>query len=298
MVRRVLLFLATNLAVVLVLSVVANLLGADRWLLAQGSGIDLQALLIFSAVFGFGGAFISLAMSKMMAKWSMRVQVIDAPSSEESAWLLSTVQKHATRAGIGMPEVGIFDAPDMNAFATGMSKNSALVAVSTGLLHRMPRNEVDAVIGHEIGHVANGDMVTLTLIQGVVNTFVMFLSRALAFVIENFISRRGDGERSSGGGMVYFLIVMVLQMVFGILASMIVMWFSRAREYRADAAGADLAGRQNMIAALERLRRDQFPSDMPQSLAAFGIHPGQGGLTALLRSHPPLEERIARLQAG
>ena len=290
--KRIALFLLTNLAVLLVLSVIARVTGLDRWLAVHGG--DLSGLLVMAAVFGFGGSLISLAMSKWMAKRAMGVRVIDKPANAEEQWLLSTVQALATQARIGMPEVGIFDSPQPNAFATGARRDAALVAVSTGLLRGMSRSEVEAVVGHEITHVANGDMVTLTLIQGVVNTFVIFLSRVVGTIVDRAMSR--DGE--SRGGIGYFVTVMVTQIVFGILANLIVMAFSRHREFRADAGGAQLAGRNNMIAALERLKRAHAAS-LPTQMAAFGISGGlASGIGRLFMSHPPLEERIAALQAG
>jgi heat shock protein HtpX len=289
--KRILLFLATNLAVIAVLSIVLRVTGLDRWLAVHGT--SYTGLLVFAAVFGFGGALISLAMSKWMAKRAMGVQVIDKPANANEEWLVGTVRALATQAGIGMPEVGVFDSPLPNAFATGARRDAALVAVSSGLLQGMKRNEVEAVLGHEITHVANGDMVTLTLIQGVVNTFVIFLSRIVGGIVDRALSRDGEGR----GGIGYFVTVMVSQVVLGILASMIVMWFSRRREFRADAGGARLSGRNNMIAALERLKIAHEPS-LPKQLAAFGIGGGQGtGLRRLFMSHPPLEERIAALQS-
>jgi heat shock protein HtpX len=290
--KRIALFLLTNLAVLLVLSVIARVTGLDRWLAVHGG--DLSGLLVMAAVFGFGGSLISLAMSKWMAKRAMGVRVIDKPANAEEQWLLSTVQALATQARIGMPEVGIFDSPQPNAFATGARRDAALVAVSTGLLRGMSRSEVEAVVGHEITHVANGDMVTLTLIQGVVNTFVIFLSRVVGTIVDRAMSR--DGE--SRGGIGYFVTVMVTQIVFGILANLIVMAFSRHREFRADAGGAQLAGRNNMIAALERLKSAHAVA-LPTQMAAFGISGGlASGIGRLFMSHPPLEERIAALQAG
>jgi len=289
--KRIFLFLVTNLAVVLVLSIVARITGLDRYLAAYGG--SYTGLLVMAAFFGFGGALISLAMSKWMAKRAMGVQVIEQPANPSEVWLVDTVRKLATEAGIGMPEVGVFDSPQPNAFATGARRDAALVAVSTGLLQGMNRSEVEAVLGHEITHVANGDMVTLTLIQGVVNTFVIFLSRVIGGIVDRALSRDGEGR----GGIGYFVTVMVLQMVLGILASMIVMWFSRRREFRADAGGARLAGRPNMIAALERLKAAHEPA-LPAQFAAFGIGGGVGsGLQKLFMSHPPLEERIAALQS-
>jgi len=288
--KRILLFLATNLAVIAVLSIVLRVTGLDRWLAVHGG--SYTGLLAFAAVFGFGGALVSLAMSKWMAKRAMGVQVIDKPANANEEWLVGTVRALASQAGIGMPEVGVFDSPLPNAFATGARRDAALVAVSSGLLHSMRRNEVEAVLGHEITHVANGDMVTLTLIQGVVNTFVIFLSRIVGSIVDRALSRDGEGR----GGIGYFVTVMVTQMVLGIVASLIVMWFSRWREFRADAGGARLSGRNNMIAALERLKMANEPA-LPKQLAAFGIGGGAGGgLSRLFMSHPPLEERIAALQ--
>ena len=290
--KRILLFLVTNLAVVAVLSIVARITGLDRWLAVNGQ--SYEGLLVMAALFGFGGSLISLAMSKWMAKRAMGVKVIEQPTTADEQWLVSTVRGLAEQAGIGMPEVGVFDSPQPNAFATGARRNAALVAVSTGLLRGMSRSEVSAVLGHEITHVANGDMVTLTLIQGVVNTFVIFLARVVGGIVDRARSRDGQGR----GGMGYFMTVMVTQMVLGIAASMIVMWFSRRREFRADAGGAQLSGRNNMIAALERLKSAQEPA-LPGQLAAFGIGGGRGrGLQALFMSHPPLEERIAALQSS
>src|SRR6185369_1750605 len=287
--KRIFLLVLTNIAVMVVLSIVAHLLGLDRYL--DDHGQSLTGLLIVSAFFGFGGALVSLAISKWMAKRSMGVQVITQPSTSEEQWLVSTVKAQADQAGISMPEVGIFDSPQPNAFATGARRNAALVAVSTGLLRNMRRNEVEAVLGHEIAHVANGDMVTLTLIQGVVNTFVFFLSRVLGEIIDKAVFRN---DRGRGAG--YFITVMVLQMVLGILASMIVMWFSRRREFRADNGGARAAGTINMIAALERLK-SASNEPLPAQFAAFGIKGGGGtGLQRLFMSHPPLDARIAALQ--
>ncbi|HEV7431623.1 MAG TPA: protease HtpX [Steroidobacteraceae bacterium] len=288
--KRIVLFLATNLAVVAVLSVVARVTGLDHWLAANGG--SYQGLLAMAALFGFGGALISLAISKWTAKRAMGVQVIEQAANAEQEWLVNTVRALATQARVGMPEVGIFDSPEPNAFATGARRDAALVAVSTGLLRSMSRSEIEAVLGHEMTHVANGDMVTLTLIQGVVNTFVIFLSRIVGSIVDRSLSRDGEGR----GGIGYFVTVMVTQMVLGIAASMIVMWFSRRREFRADAGGAHLAGRTNMIAALERLKAAHEPS-LPAQLAAFGIGGGPGsGLQRLFMSHPPLEERIAALR--
>ncbi|HYP79068.1 MAG TPA: protease HtpX [Steroidobacteraceae bacterium] len=287
--KRIFLLVITNLAVMLVLSVAAHLLGLDRYLAQHGQ--NLTGLLIMSAFFGFGGAFISLAISKWMAKRSMGVRVITTPSGADEQWLVNTVKAQAQQAGIGMPEVGIFESPQPNAFATGARRDSALVAVSTGLLRNMRRNEVEAVLGHEIAHVANGDMVTLTLIQGVVNTFVFFLSRVIGELVDKALLRN---ERGRGIG--YFVTVMAAQFVLGILATMIVMWFSRRREFRADEGGARAAGTGNMIAALERLKAASN-EPLPAQMSAFGIQGGAGaGLRRLFLSHPPLEERIAALQ--
>jgi heat shock protein HtpX len=287
--KRVFLFLATNLAVVLVLSIVARLLGVDQYLSAHGS--NLTGLLVFAALFGFGGSLISLFISKWMAKRAMGVRVITTPANASEQWLVRTVYAQAEQAGIGKPEVGIFDSPQPNAFATGARRDNALVAVSTGLLRTMKPNEVEAVLGHEIAHVANGDMVTLTLIQGVVNTFVIFFSRVIGDIIDKAVFRNERGR-----GPAYFIIVMVTQLVLSILASMIVMWFSRQREFRADKGGARAAGTNNMIAALERLK-SASNEPLPAQLSAFGIKGGAGsGLRRLFMSHPPLEERIAALR--
>jgi heat shock protein HtpX len=287
--KRIFLFLLTNLAVVLVLSVVARLTGLDAWLAVHGQ--SYFGLLVFAALFGFGGSFISLLLSKTMAKRAMGVQIIDPQTQDPThRWLLSVVEHHARTVGVGMPEVGIFEQPDPNAFATGWNRNAALVAVSSGLLQSMGRDQVEAVLGHEMTHVANGDMVTLALIQGVVNTFVIFLSR----VIAGLVSRSENGR----GGGAYFITVIVLQLVFGILANLIVMWFSRRREFGADRGGAQLAGKSRMIAALEGLKRVHEPLPS-QQFAAFGIAEGPvaSGLKRLFMSHPPLDERIAALQA-
>jgi len=287
---RIILFVATNLAIMLVLSAVVTLFGLDRWAYGH-TGMHLQGMLILCAVFGMGGAFISLAMSKMLAKMSVGAQVITEPRGEAEQWLLATVRRHAENAGIGMPEVALYDAPEMNAFATGMSKNHALVAVSTGLLRSMNREQIAAVLGHEITHVANGDMVTLALIQGVLNTFVMFLARVIGGIIDSAL--QGDRE-NRGGGIGYFVIVMLLQFVFGILATIIVMWFSRWREFRADAGGARLGGRGAMISALEALG-GKHENDLPKAFQAFGIA-GDHGISRLFMSHPPIEQRIAALR--
>jgi heat shock protein HtpX len=287
--KRIVLFLATNVAILVVLSLVANVLGIDRYLAVRGG--SLTGLLIFAALFGFGGAFISLAISKWMAKRAMGVQVIQQPRNASEAWLVETVRRQAQAVGIGMPEVGIFDSPEPNAFATGPNRNNALVAVSTGLLQRMNESEVEAVLGHEVSHVANGDMVTLTLIQGVVNTFVIFLSRIIGNIVDRAVFRSEDGR-----GPGYFISVIVSQIVLGILASLIVAWFSRYREFRADRGGAKLAGTPKMISALERLKAAHEP--LPAQFAAFGISSGDGprGFQRLFLSHPPLNERIAALR--
>lgn len=291
--KRILLFVATNVAVLLVLSITLRLLGVDRILDEQGVGLDLNALLIFSAVLGFSGSLISLALSKFTAKRAMGVRVIEQPRTAAENWLVETVRRQAQAAGIGMPEVGVFDSPEMNAFATGARRNSALVAVSTGLLNGMSQREAEAVLGHEVSHVANGDMVTLTLIQGVVNTFVIFLSRVIGHTIDRVVFKTERGH-----GPAFMITVIIAQLVLGILASMIVMWFSRRREFRADTGGARLAGRESMIGALERLRQ-QHPHPLPDQMAAFGISGTLGhGLKRLFMTHPPLEERIAALRSA
>ena len=290
---RIVLFVLTNLAIMLVLGVVVSLVGLDRWAYSH-TGMNLQGLLVLCAVFGMGGSFISLAMSKTLAKMSVGAQVIEQPRSADEQWLFATVRHHAEAAGIGMPEIAVYDAPDMNAFATGMSRDHALVAVSTGLLRSMNRDEVAAVLGHEITHVANGDMVTLALIQGVLNTFVMFLARVIGGVIDGSMQGNRDGE-SRGGGIGYFVIVMLLQFVFGIAATVIVMWFSRWREFRADAGGARLGGRNAMISALQTLSGNRGEADLPKQFQAFAISDG-GGISRLFMSHPPIEERIAALR--
>ena len=291
--KRVLLFLGTNIAILVVLSVVLNLLGVESILDEQGVHLDMRALLIFCTVFGMGGSFISLALSKWMAKRAMGVQVIEQPRNDAESWLFQTVSHQAQAAGIGMPEIGIFDSPQPNAFATGARKDAALVAVSSGLLRSMDKNEVEAVLGHEVSHVANGDMVTLALIQGVLNTFVLFLSRLVGFWVDRVILKN---ER--GYGLGFFLTTLVAQIVFGVLASVIVMWFSRRREFRADAGGARLAGRENMIGALERLKSVSDPQPLPEQMAAFGISGGRKGFARLFTTHPPLEERIEALKRG
>ena len=285
--KRIMLFVMTNLAVVLVLGVVASLLGVNRYLTANG--LNLTALLGFSLIMGFGGAIISLLISKPMAKWSAKVQIIDGTGSADERWIVDTVRKFADKAGIGMPEVGIFPG-DPNAFATGAFKNNALVAVSTGLLQGMTREEVEAVIGHEVAHIANGDMVTLTLLQGVINTFVIFLSRVIGYAVDKMLN--GDNERrSSGAG--FYMTYMVLEMLLGFLGSMIVAWYSRQREYRADAGAGKLLGqRQTMIRALQRLG-GLTPGALPSNMQAMGI---AGSFGKLFATHPPIEKRIERLQ--
>ena len=292
MFKRITLFIITNLAIVFVLSAVLNLLGVGPMLNQQG--IDMTSLIVFAAVFGFGGSLISLAISKWTAKRMTGARVIVSPSSEVEAWLVEVVRRQALKAGIDMPEVAIYDAPDVNAFATGMRRNSALVAVSSGLLRAMDRNEAEAVLAHEVSHVANGDMITLALIQGVVNTFVIVASRLVGYFVDRVILK---SEREHGPG--FFITTMVAQMVFGILASMVVFWFSRQREFRADAGGAALAGRDKMVAALERLRMTAGQPHLPDQMAAFGISGTTGGgLKRLFMTHPSLEERIAALQRG
>jgi heat shock protein HtpX len=289
---RIVLFVLTNLAVMVLLTIVVKLTGIDVYTQQRG-GINLQGLLVLAAVMGMGGSFISLAMSKWIAKMSVGAQVIAQPRDATETWLLDTVRRHAEKAGIGMPEVALYDAPEMNAFATGMSRNHALVAVSSGLLRGMDRAQAEAVLGHEITHVANGDMVTMALIQGVLNTFVIFLAR----VIGTLVDRALAGNRDNGGGFAYFAIVIVLQIALGFLASLIVLWFSRWREFRADAGGARLASRASMISALERLAGNRGENTLPKAIRAFGIS-GEGGISRLLMSHPPIEERIAALRAA
>ncbi|MFM8864176.1 MAG: protease HtpX [Limnohabitans sp.] len=286
--KRILLFVLTNLAVVLVLGIVSRLLGVDRFLTANG--LNLGALLGFALVMGFGGAIISLLISKPMAKWTAGVQIIEQPRNQDEAWIVDTVRKFADKAGIGMPEVGIFEG-DPNAFATGAFRDSALVAVSTGLLYNMSKDEVEAVIGHEVAHIANGDMVTMTLIQGVMNTFVVFLSRVIGYAVDSFL--RKNDEQNSGPGMGYFITTIVLDIVLGFVAAIIVAWFSRQREFRADAGAAQLMGnKQPMINALARLG-GLHSAELPKSVAAMGI---AGGIGQLFSTHPPIEERIAALQ--
>jgi heat shock protein HtpX len=293
--KRIFLFLVTNIAILLVLSVTLRLLGVDRILDQQGTGLNYQSLLVFAAVIGFGGSFISLLISKWMAKRATGAHVIETPSNQTERWLVDTVQRQAQRAGIGMPEVAIYDAPEINAFATGWNKDSALVAVSTGLLNNMSADEAEAVLGHEITHVSNGDMVTLALIQGVVNTFVIFLSRVIGHLVDRLVFKVERGH-----GPAFWITAIVAELVLGILASMVVMWFSRRREFRADHGGATLAGRNKMIAALQRLQLNYGqPPQLPDQVKAFGISGVTGsGLKRLFMSHPPLEERIAALQAA
>jgi heat shock protein HtpX len=291
--KRIVLFLATNLAIVVVLGIVLQLLGVERILDAQGRGLDLWALLVFSAVFGMGGSFISLAISKWMAKRATGARVIEQPSSDGERWLLSTVGAQAKVAGIAMPEVAIFDSAAPNAFATGARKDAALVAVSTGLLRGMNKDEIEAVLGHEMSHVANGDMVTLALIQGVVNTFVIFLSRVVGYVVDRVVFKTERGH-----GPAFFITSILAQILIGFLASLIVFWFSRYREFRADAGGARLAGRDKMIAALERLKSGAEP-ELPEQMAAFGISGKKtGGFAQLFSTHPSLDDRIAALRGA
>ena len=288
--KRILLLVLTNVLVVVVLGIVASLLGVNRYL--TSNGLNLGLLLGYALVIGFGGAFISLLISKPMAKWSSGVQVIEQPQNADEAWIVETVRRFSEQAGIGMPEVGIFEG-EPNAFATGAFKDSALVAVSTGLLAGMTREEVEAVIGHEVAHIANGDMVTMTLIQGVMNTFVVFLSRVIGYAVDSFL--RKNDEQSSGPGMGYYITTIVLDIVLGFAAAMVVAWFSRKREFRADAGAAQLMGRkQPMVNALARLG-GMTPGELPKSVAAFGI---AGGIGQLFSTHPSIEERIAALQSA
>jgi heat shock protein HtpX len=293
--KRIFLFLITNIAVLLVLSVTLRLLGVDRILNAQGTGLDYNSLLIMAGVIGFGGSFISLLMSKWMAKMGTGAHVIETPANATESWLVATVQRQAQHAGIGMPEVAIYDAPEINAFATGWNKNASLVAVSTGLLNNMSQDEAEAVLAHEVSHVANGDMVTLALVQGVVNTFVIFFSRIIGYLVDRMVFKVERGH-----GPAFFITSLIAQLVLGVLASMVVMWFSRHREFRADAGSAKIAGRNKMIAALERLQLNYGePPQLPDQVKAFGISGVTGwGLKRLFMSHPPLEERIAALRAG
>ncbi|MDO9169260.1 MAG: protease HtpX [Methylobacter sp.] len=287
--QRIFLFLATNVAILVVVSIVFNVLGLSGTLDAQGIDLNLNALLVMSAIIGMSGSVISLAMSKWSAKRAMGVHVIEQPQNQTEQWLIDIVAKQARQAGIGMPEVGIFQTPDANAFATGMSKNSALVAVSSGLLQNMNADEVEAVVGHEISHVANGDMVTMALMQGVVNTFVFFFATIIGHLVDRMVFKTERGR-----GPAYYITQIAAQVVLGILASMLVMWFSRYREFKADAGGAKLAGREKMIGALRALQRGHEAEDLPGQLAAFGIN--GSGVSKLFMSHPPLEKRIAALQ--
>jgi heat shock protein HtpX len=291
--KRVVLFLATNLAIVIVLGITLRVLGVERILDEQGVDLNLNNLLVFSFVFGMGGSFISLAISKWTAKRLVGAQVIEQPRTPTEQWFVETVRQHAKAAGIGMPEVAIYDSPDMNAFATGARRDHALVAVSTGLLQRMNRGEVEAVLGHEVSHVANGDMITLTLIQGVVNTFVIFFSRVIGHVVDRVVFKTERGH-----GPAFWVTVIIAELVIGILASLIVFWFSRQREFRADTGGARFAGKQHMIAALERLKMTYDQPHLPDHMRAFGISGRtRRGLLRLFMTHPPLDERIAALKA-
>src|SRR3954447_12270101 len=291
--KRILLFLATNIAILVLMSIVLRLLGVDSILDQQGVNLNIGNLLVYSAVVGFTGSLISLALSKWMAKRMMGVRVITQPANATEGWLINTVQRHAQAAGIGMPEVGIFDSPEPNAFATGARRDAALVAVSSGLLQTMSQQEAEAVLGHEISHVANGDMVTLALIQGVVNTFVVFLSRVIGHIVDRVLLRNDEGH-----GMGFFVTTMVAQVVLGLFATMIVMWFSRQREFRADAGGARLAGRNQMVAALQRLQQ-RHAGPLPERMAAFGISGTIAtGFKRVFTPPPPLEERIAALRAS
>jgi len=290
--KRILLFLATNLAIVVLLGIVLRMLGLESILDAQGVNLDLGKLLAFAAVVGFMGSFVSLAISKWTAKRMMGVRVITQPANSMESWLVNTVQRQAKQAGIGMPEVGVFDSPQPNAFATGARRDASLVAVSTGLLNSMSQQEAEAVLAHEVSHVANGDMVTLALIQGVVNTFVIFLARIIGHTVDRVVFRNEEGH-----GPAFWVTTIIAELVLGLFATMIVMWFSRQREFRADAGGAKLAGRQSMIGALERLQQ-RHAGPLPDKMAAFGIAGGLGsGLKRLFMTHPPLEERIAALRA-
>ncbi len=293
--KRIMLFLGTNIAIIIVLGTVLRLLGVDRLLQADGGALDYQALLIFAAVFGMGGSFLSLAISKWMAKRAMGVRVIEKPANAREQWLIDTVRQQARAAGVGMPEVGIYDAPQVNAFATGMNRNNALVAVSSGLLQTMTRDEAEAVLAHEVCHVQNGDMVTLALIQGVVNTFVIFLARVIGHFVDRAVFKN---ERGHGPG--FWITTIVAEILLAVLASVIVMWFSRQREFRADAGAAELAGREKMIAALQRLGGTPPAEDLPDQMEAFGISGriARGGFKRWFMSHPPIEERIEALRRG
>lgn len=290
--KRIFLFLVTNLAVILLLSITLRLLGFEGIMDKQGVDLDLNSLLLFAAVFGFGGSLISLAISKWSAKRMTGAQVITQPSNQTERWLVATVERQAKAAGIGMPEVAIYNAPEINAFATGMSRNNSLVAVSSGLLQGMTNDEAEAVLAHEVSHIANGDMVTLALIQGVVNTFVIFLSRVIGHTVDRVVFKNERGH-----GPAFWITTIIAELLLGILASMIVMWFSRKREFRADAGSADIAGREKMIRALEKLKAKYQPSQLPDKMTAFGINGGiGGGIKKLFMSHPPLDERIQALR--
>jgi heat shock protein HtpX len=293
LIKRISLFVLTNLAIVLLLSFMARVLGLDRFLMANG--LNLGGLLVFAALFGFGGSLISLAISKWSAKMAVGAKVITEPSNPTERWLMDTVRRHAQLAGVGMPEVAIYDAPEINAFATGANRNNALVAVSTGLLQQMTPDEADAVLGHEMSHVANGDMVTLALLQGVVNTFVIFFARVIGSIVDRAVFKNDENRPGIG----YWVVSIAAEILLGLGATIIVMWYSRRREFRADAGGAELAGRNKMIAALQRLRAAHEESTLPDKVEAFGIAGRRrGGLAALFMSHPPLDVRIAALQAG
>ena len=293
MFKRIGLFLVTNIAIIFVLNITMRLLGFESILDEQGVDLNLNALLVFAAILGFSGSLISLAISKWTAKRMTGLQIIEQPANEQERWLLETVKRQAQLAGIGMPEVGIYNAPDVNAFATGARRNNALVAVSTGLLRNMTRDEAEAVLGHEVSHVANGDMITLALIQGVVNTFVIFLSRVIGHVVDRVVFKTERGH-----GPAFWITATIAELRLGILASMIVMWFSRQREFRADTGGANLAGREKMIAALQRLQQSTGQAHLPDQLAAFGISGNLGqGIKRLFSTHPPLQERIDYLRS-
>lgn len=291
--KRILLFLATNFAILIVASITMSLLGVGSFLDESGTNLNLQALMVFCLIFGMGISLVSLLLSKKIAKWTTKVQIIDQPQGEREQWLVRTVEEQARDAGIGMPDVGIFPAQQANAFATGANRNKALVAVSEGMMQRFDREEIKAVMGHEIGHVANGDMITLALIQGVVNAFVMFLARIVGFAVDRMILKNEQGL-----GIGYFVTTIVAEIILAFLASMIVFWFSRRREFVADAAGARLGSRNGMIAALQRLQRESnVPNQLPDSMQAFGIASGKRkGIKALFTTHPPLEDRIAALR--
>lgn len=289
--KRIILFVLTNLAVMVTLGIVAHVLGINRFITAQG--LNMNTLLMFSLLIGFGGAFFSLAISKMVAKWSMGLKLINGTENEQSAWIYNVVQRQANTMNIKMPEVAIYDSPEMNAFATGPSKNNSLVAVSTGLLNNMRRDEVEAVLGHEVAHIANGDMVTMTLLQGVLNTFVVFISRVIGYAADQFF--KSEDDESTSPGMAYYVTSIVLDILFGILASIIVATYSRRREYIADQGGAQLTNKQSMINALARLG-SQTPEQMPATVKSMGISGKTSGLLSLFATHPPIEDRIKKLQ--